>query len=53
MRKSRGEDGRLSPHRLLPLGVVTAVELCLIFVAPAQMRPGLESKARFVSQVAL
>src|SRR6202023_3225630 len=41
-------DGWPSPRHLLPFGVVTAVEQRLTFVAPAQMKPGLESKARFV-----
>jgi hypothetical protein len=36
------------PRHLLPFGVVTAVEQRLTFVALAQMKPSVESKARVV-----
>ncbi len=39
-------DGWPSPRQ--PFGVVTAVEQRLTFVAPAQMKPGLKSKAPIV-----
>jgi hypothetical protein len=40
-------DGWPRPRHLLPFSAVTAVEQ-LTFVAPAQMKPGLESKARIM-----
>jgi hypothetical protein len=36
-------DGWPSPRHLLPFGGVTAVEQRLTFVAPAQMKPGLDA----------